>query len=850
MKKSLLSLSLLFSMWSFAVVVSGNVPLFKPMSAPTEAKAPETNKVKKAANKAVLHTTAKVNAAAFTLDPATYPLGKDSQWSYLDNGTSLDAVAWKVASYDNTAWASGAAPLGYGDAQNTLISFGPDSGNKYITSYFTRDINIDLANVAEFVDFGLKRDDGAVVYVNGVEVFRDNMPTGAVTYLTNAASTINDADENRYYVHQVPKTAFTQGVNRIAVEIHNRDGQSSDLKFDMYIQDAFDSSLVVNCDEEHLGCFTSINPTAQTPNLIIPQEHRFQLMFKEGDAYTDGSGTVPGLHDFCAYLPVDGSSKEGRLAVNHENNPGGVSIVNLHLDTAQSLWSLDTSEKVDLYNTALVTTNRNCSGGITHWGTSITAEEATAAGDVNGDGYQDVGWLVEIDPVTAAVKDYGNGQEKLWAMGRMNHENVVVAADNKTCYYGEDGGTHCVYKFVADTAGDLTSGTVYVLKLNLGLSNDEPNSSTAEWIQVPNTTQADRNNLNTVAGTLGGTNFNGVEDCDISPIDGKIYFAAKGRNRVYRFKDNGTTASEFETFVGGMSYPIETATGTVSEPWGDGNDNLTFDDKGNLWMLQDGGLNYIWVVRPDHVQSAPKVLLHSSMPAGAEPTGLTFTPDFKYGFFSVQHPNGSNTPQTDATGAEVSINSSSIVVFSLAKDLGANAPMADFLADDLTVNTNQVVTFTDLSTNTPTSWLWTFEGGTPATSTAAAPTVTYATAGTYNVTLVASNTTGSSEAVTKSDYIVVEQTAGVDGVTGLNNVTLYPNPTKGNITVELNEEAGQKVVVEVYDFLGRKVYNTENQTTGAGQKIELNLANLMGDQVFFIKLNVGDKSGSYKLVKN
>lgn len=853
MKKSLLSVSLLFSMFSFAVVMSGDLPLFKDSTAVAENKSVEK------ADGVTLQTAqpvaATTNAAALTLDPAVYPLAKDSEWYFMDNGQSQDATQWSNVGFNNVGWSTGVAPLGYTDPVNTTVSFGPDAGNKFITTYFYRDITINLADVAEFVDFGLKRDDGAVVYVNGVEVFRDNMPAGAITYLTHSATTVDGADESRYFVHQLPKTVFQQGVNRIAVEVHNRDGQSSDIKFDMYIQDAAGEELIVNCEDEdqnHIGCFTSIVPTSQTPVLLIPQEQRFQMMLKQGTPYMSGTpGNIPGLHDFTAYMGVDNSSTVAHLGVNHENTPGGVTMANIHLDEEQLLWITDDSKAVDLYNTDLVTTSRNCSGGITPWGTYITAEESTTSGDANGDGYNDVGWLVEIDPVTAQVKEYGNGkQEKLWKMGLMNHENVVVSADQVTAYYGEDGGTNCLYKFVATTAGDLSEGNVYVLKLDLALSSDEPSSTTAEWIQVPNATPADCNNIRNAAQALGGTNFNGVEDCEISPIDGKIYFTSKGKDRVYRFKDNGAAGvTEFETFVGGMSYDIETPSGTFNEPWGDGNDNLTFDDKGNLWVLQDGGRNYIWVIRPDHVQSNPHVLLHSSMPAGSEPTGLTFSPDFKYGFFSVQHPSSSNAPQMDATMQNVVFDASAVVVFSIASELGLQAPDADFSADEVLVEEGQTVTFTDLSTNTPTSWAWTFEGGTPATSTEAAPTVTYAEEGTYNVSLTTTNAAGSSEVLTKEDYIVVEVALGVDGVNQLANVKVYPNPTKGKVTIALNEDAGKNVTVEVYDFLGRKVYSADNQTTGAGQQIELNVANLVGEQVFFIKLNVDGKTGSYKLLK-
>lgn len=623
-----------------------------------------------------LKSDKKISPAILTATP--YPLQKDSQWSFLDNGTDQGATGWNALAFDNTTWATGQGPFGYGDPVRTTISYGPSTSNKYITYYFTKDILVDLSQVANMVEFGLRRDDGAVVYVNGVEVFRSNMPTGAITYLTNSATIVDGADEKRYFSTYLPKSVFVNGTNRISVEIHNRDASSSDISFDMYIKDKAADFV---CQADHIGCFTSINPTAQTTTMLIPTEQRFQMLFKQGSTYMDGSGVVPGNHDFTGFIPSTGATAStlGHLSVNHENNPGGVSIVDIALNTDANnpLWLVNNTRKVDLDNSVLVKSDRNCSGGITPWGTIVTAEESTTTGDANADGYQDVGWLVEINPVTAAVVNYGQAtQQKIWAMGRMNHENVVISNDGTKAYYGEDGGTHCVYKFVPTTPNNLSAGIVYVLKLDHALSNDEPSSSTATWIPVPNTTHADRNNLSVTAGALGGTNFNGVEDCEISPIDGKIYFTSKGKNRVYSFKDNGTTISEFETFVGGMSYPIQTATGIVTEPWADGNDNLAFDDKGNLWVVQDGGLNYIWVIRPNHRQSDPKVLLHSSMPAGSEPTGLTFTPDYKYGFFSVQHPNANNVQQLDATGANVNFNASAALVFSNKTLLGVQTPLS------------------------------------------------------------------------------------------------------------------------------------------------------------------------------
>lgn len=682
------------------------------------------------------------------LGPATFPLAKGSAWNYLDTGVSLDTVAWKDTTYNDTSWPDGKGPLGYGDPMTTTISYGPDNANKIITDYFRRAIMIDTAILTDFVEIGLRRDDGAIVYINGNEVIRDNMPAGAIDYKTISVNTIDGAAESTYYTFRVPKSAFRQGKNQIAVEIHNRNGQSSDLGFDLYIKDAAILNPPADCSGRHISCFTSIVPTAPTDKFLFPEEHRFQMIFKQGDNYTVG-GTVPGNADFTAYLPVNGSSTRGHLSVNHENTPGGVSMLDIHYNDSSRLWAVDTSQPVDLYNNNLITTTRNCSGGITPWGTVITCEESLNSGDLNGDGYEDVGWAVEIDPVTSKVIDHDNDgkQDKLWALGRINHENVVVSSDRKTVYYGEDGGTHCMYKFVADVPGNLSAGTVYVLSLDQPLVNDEPPVSTAKWIQVPNTTKSDRNNMSNIAASLGGTNFNGIEDCDISPVDGKIYFASKGKGRVYRFSDKGETADNFETFVGGMSYDIYTKQGVYTEAWGGGNDNLAFDDKGNMWVCQDGDNNYIWVVRPDHSQSQPKVELFGSTPAGGEPTGLTFSPDYRFGFISIQHPNGSNTAQPDATTSNVKFDNSATIVFALHENLGNQQPVAGFKADTTVVIAGNSVIFTDTSKYYPANRHWLFEGGSPATSSNATERVTYDSIGFYTATLQVSNSAGADTAV-------------------------------------------------------------------------------------------------------
>jgi len=85
----------------------------------------------------------------------------------------------------------------------------------------------------------------------------------------------------------------------------------------------------------------------------------------------------------------------------------------------------------------------------------------------------------------------------------------------------------------------------------------------------------------------------------------------------------------------------------------------------------------------------------------------------------------------------------------------ALAPVVDFVADVTIINLGQSVNFNDLSQNVPTSWNWSFSGGNPSTSSLQNPTtITYNTAGTYDVTLTAINAYGSGS-LTKTGYIIV-----------------------------------------------------------------------------------------------
>lgn len=460
----------------------------------------------------------------------------------------------------------------------------------------------------------------------------------------------------------------------IAVEVHQHTRNSRDLAFDLELRDrqAISNASNLGCNgpnDTHIGCFTSLIPRAQDDTLAIPKTHAFQYIAAAGQPYTGTTGNFSTNFDFTGYVPINGSSTRGYVAINHErsNAEGGVSIAEVQLNAQTGLWSTISSGAVDFK--PVVGTTNNCSGTVTPWATVITCEEATSSTDSNGDGYHDYGWAVELDPTTRQVRDFGAGKQKLWKLGKMDHENVVVAKDKKTLYQGEDDTRGSVYKFIANQAERMNDGVLYALQLDSAYVNGEPRGTTGKWIAIPNSTPTECNNVKATATTLGATLFNGIEDVEISPIDSMIYFTVKGVGRVYRFRDNGTTISNFETFAGGKDYRVTIDNKVVTEPWELGNDNLTFDDRGNLWVLQDGGRNHTWVLRPDHTQANPKVEVFQQTPVSGEPTGMTFTPDFKYMFISMQECFG-QVDQKDVAGKTDKFNKSIALVIAREQFLG------------------------------------------------------------------------------------------------------------------------------------------------------------------------------------
>ncbi len=160
-----------------------------------------------------------------------YIIDLGSEWSYLDEAGDYPSD-WKIISFDDSSWEKGPAQLGYGEGDEaTVISYGSDPNNKIPTALFRKKFTLtDTAGMSD-IELGLVADDGAIVYLNGQEIFRDNMPAGTVVFNSYASNAI----ESSFAYAEVDKELLIIGENILACEVHQANGTSSDISFDLSI---------------------------------------------------------------------------------------------------------------------------------------------------------------------------------------------------------------------------------------------------------------------------------------------------------------------------------------------------------------------------------------------------------------------------------------------------------------------------------------------------------------------------------------------------------------------------------------------------------------------------------------
>gem|GEM_PF-678781 len=196
--------------------------------------------------------------------------------------------------------------------------------------------------------------------------------------------------------------------------------------------------------------------------------------------------------------------------------------------------------------------------------------------------------------------------------------------------------------------------------------------------------------------------------------------------------------------------------------------NLDFFGGQNSWQIKNGALQVVASGGPYPNNQQGVVHTHTTcLPEGCYTFHFFDTGgngmSFLAGSYSLTAPGG-----TVLASGSGNFGASQVTNFCVSAPSAPATPTAGFTQSSTQICQSGSVSFTNQSTGSPTSYAWTFAGGTPSTSTATNPTVTYGSAGNYTVTLTATNANGSN----------------TSAQTNLISVLAAPsvNPTTGNVT--------------------------------------------------------------------
>lgn len=288
---------------------------------------------------------------------------------------------------------------------------------------------------------------------------------------------------------------------------------------------------------------------------------KMQVLFVGGHHYVQtgqGDSTLAKQwHDFIGFTPDNNSADLGWVSVNHEmiqaddkiGDGGGMTSFKIARQgdsiviVPQTLTDGRSGRFFNVDFTSTGETGMNCGGIVAPDGRIWTAEEwwqgSNAAIYSGGSGIRDtsdytisgsgisfadgqtvkkvdnVNYMTEIDPINAVAV------RKQYNWGRQPFEGGAIADDNKTVYLGQDDTPGFFTKFVANTAGDFTTGTLYVFKHD---------ATGSKWLALNNSTMADVLSIKAQAVAAGATMFNRIEWFAIDPASGKVYFTETGRD--------------------------------------------------------------------------------------------------------------------------------------------------------------------------------------------------------------------------------------------------------------------------------------------------------------------------------
>lgn len=402
------------------------------------------------------------------------------------------------------------------------------------------------------------------------------------------------------------------------------------------------------------GCMTRGAPKTagygelvSDPNglLDLPEGFTYRLLSSLGDAMSDG-GTVPDKADGMGCLPLP----DGELALvrNHEliptdgaggNIPSGYDKAAgqfvLPGGTTTLVLDADTLETKREFR-SLAGTIRNCSGGVTPWGSWLTCEEyVSEAKDIAPDKLgRDHGWVFEVPARATGLVD----AQPLKAMGRFNHEAACVDPQTGLVYLTEDRGDSVLYRFAPKVPGDLAKGGQLQAMRIVGLSDTRNwdavsmpvgKSYAVEWVPLDNV-EAPQDDLRKRAADMGCSIISrgegihmGVDELFVCSTNGG---AAKFGQVFKLVPGRGMAPDRFELFFE-----------SESQHQFNYGDNLTVGPNGHLIVCEDQYTpivdNHLRGITPDG-----KAYDFGRLRMQTELAGGCFSPDGKWFFVNAYSP--------------------------------------------------------------------------------------------------------------------------------------------------------------------------------------------------------------------